>query len=41
MNASSSLAALVGLFLALCMLYNAVTPLGEGPDEPGDRKSVV
>jgi hypothetical protein len=35
MNASSSLAALVGLFLALCMLYNAVTPLGEGPDEPG------
>lgn len=22
-------------FLALCLLYNALTPLGEGPDEPG------
>jgi hypothetical protein len=35
MNASSPLIALVGLFLALCVVYNAVTPLGEGPDEPG------
>lgn len=30
-----SLLALVLAFLALCMLYNVITPLGEGPDEPG------
>ena len=30
-----SLLALILAFLALCMLYNAITPLGEGPDEPG------
>ncbi|MGQ9828418.1 MAG: hypothetical protein ACUVSY_06675 [Roseiflexus sp.] len=35
MNAWSSLVVLVGLFLALCVLYNVTTPPGEGPDEPG------
>lgn len=35
MKTLSPLIALVALFLALCILYNLATPLGEGPDEPG------
>ncbi|MFQ3632791.1 glycosyltransferase family 39 protein [Roseiflexus sp.] len=35
MKSPLPLIALVALFLTLCVLYNLMTPLGEGPDEPG------
>ncbi|MEI7771322.1 MAG: glycosyltransferase family 39 protein [Chloroflexales bacterium] len=35
------MATLVALFLALCCVYNASVPLGEGPDEPGHLAYVL
>lgn len=35
------ISALVLLFVGLALLYNAVTPIGEGPDEPGHGQYVL